>query len=97
MHSFQKTLETLTRVLARHVYNLDLTDLPLDRMTEQKSKKRRGGKQQGGPGEQSQGSFSNAGRRGSEALSHGKLQSHYLAQPEDGSSNFISSGEGNEL
>lgn len=40
---FQKTLETLTRVLARHVYNLDLNDLPLDRLTEQKEKRRRGG------------------------------------------------------
>lgn len=38
----QKTLDTLTRVLARHVYNLDLNDLPLDRLSEQKSKKRRG-------------------------------------------------------
>ncbi|XP_044013466.1 ral GTPase-activating protein subunit alpha-1 isoform X2 [Aphidius gifuensis] len=37
-----KTLDTLTRVLARHVYNLDLNDLPLDRLSEQKSKKRRG-------------------------------------------------------
>jgi hypothetical protein len=34
----------LTRVLARHVYGLDLNDLPLDRLTEQKVKKRRGGK-----------------------------------------------------
>jgi len=39
----QKTLETLTRVLARHVYNLDLNDLPLDRLSEQKAKRRRGG------------------------------------------------------
>lgn len=29
-------------MLARHVYNLDLNDLPLDRLSEQKSKKRRG-------------------------------------------------------
>lgn len=36
-------METLTRVLSRHVYNLDLANLPLDRLTEQKSKKRRGG------------------------------------------------------
>lgn len=35
-------MDTLTRVLARHVYNLDLNDLPLDRLSEQKSKKRRG-------------------------------------------------------
>ncbi|XP_019874544.2 probable Rho GTPase-activating protein CG5521 isoform X2 [Aethina tumida] len=33
-----KTMETLTRVLARQVYNLDLTDLPLDR-----HKSKRGG------------------------------------------------------
>lgn len=35
----QKTMETLTRVLARHVYDLDLADLPLDRLSEQKRKK----------------------------------------------------------
>ena len=35
-------METLTRVLARHVYNLDLSDLPLDRLTEQKAKRRKG-------------------------------------------------------
>ncbi|CAL8089966.1 unnamed protein product [Orchesella dallaii] len=40
---WSKTMETLTRVLSRHVYNLDLANLPLDRLTEQKSKKRRGG------------------------------------------------------
>nr|CAD7401646.1 unnamed protein product [Timema poppensis] len=44
IREWSKTLETLTRVLARHVYNLDLTDLPLDRLTEQKAKRRRGGK-----------------------------------------------------
>jgi lipid II:glycine glycyltransferase (peptidoglycan interpeptide bridge formation enzyme) len=44
-------METLTRVLARHVYNLDLTDLPLDRLSEQKEKKtRRGIKQNQGQG-----------------------------------------------
>ncbi|XP_043246445.1 ral GTPase-activating protein subunit alpha-1-like [Amphibalanus amphitrite] len=37
-----KTLETLTRVVARQVYDLDLNNLPLDRLTEQKSKRRRG-------------------------------------------------------
>ena len=35
-------METLTRVLARQVYNLDLNDLPLDRLSEQKAKRRRG-------------------------------------------------------
>jgi len=35
-------METLTRVLSRHVYNLDLAHLPLDRLTEQKTKRRRG-------------------------------------------------------
>ena len=37
-------METLTRVLARHMYNLDLNDLPLDRLSEQKEKRRRGAK-----------------------------------------------------
>ncbi|KAB0803388.1 hypothetical protein PPYR_00358 [Photinus pyralis] len=36
-----KTLDTLTRVLARHVYNLDLSDLPLDRLSDQKSRRTR--------------------------------------------------------
>lgn len=36
-------METLTRVLARHVYGLDLTDLPLDRLSEQKNKRTRRG------------------------------------------------------
>ncbi|XP_036363522.1 ral GTPase-activating protein subunit alpha-1 isoform X5 [Octopus sinensis] len=39
---WSKTINTLTRVLARQVYNLDMHDLPLDRLTEQKEKKRRG-------------------------------------------------------
>lgn len=39
---FQKTMETLTRVLAKQVYSLDLNDLPLDRLSEQKMKKTRG-------------------------------------------------------
>jgi len=36
------TVETLTRVLARTVYGIDLSDLPLERLTEQKRKKQRG-------------------------------------------------------
>lgn len=35
-------METLTRVLAKQVYNLDLSDLPLDRLTEQKAKRKKG-------------------------------------------------------
>lgn len=35
-------METLTRVLARTVYGIDLSDLPLERLTEQKRKKQRG-------------------------------------------------------
>ncbi|XP_073994212.1 probable Rho GTPase-activating protein CG5521 isoform X1 [Rhodnius prolixus] len=38
-----KTIETLTRVLGRHVYGVDLTDLPLDRLSEQKAKRQRRG------------------------------------------------------
>lgn len=33
-------METMTRVLARHVYGLELSDLPLDRLTEQKQKRK---------------------------------------------------------
>lgn len=32
-------MDTLTRVLARHVYNLDLADLPLDRSNDQQNKR----------------------------------------------------------
>ncbi|XP_050530859.1 ral GTPase-activating protein subunit alpha-1 isoform X4 [Daktulosphaira vitifoliae] len=39
---WSKTLETLTRVLARHVYNLDLADLPLDRINDKKSRRKLG-------------------------------------------------------
>lgn len=38
----QNTMDTLTRVLAKQVYGLDLADLPLQRLTEQKEKRRRG-------------------------------------------------------
>ncbi|XP_021917093.1 ral GTPase-activating protein subunit alpha-1 isoform X3 [Zootermopsis nevadensis] len=96
IREWAKTLETLTRVLARHVYNLDLTDLPLDRLTEQKAKKRRGGKQQAGNGDQSRASFSSAGRRGSEMSSQGKTlsQSQCPVQPEDGCSSYTSPDNG---
>ena len=42
VREWAKTMETLTRVLARQVYNLDLNDLPLDRLNERAQKKRRG-------------------------------------------------------
>lgn len=40
---WDKTMQTLTRVMARQVYNLNLQDLPLDRLAEQKGKRRRVG------------------------------------------------------
>ncbi|KAL1130226.1 hypothetical protein AAG570_013164 [Ranatra chinensis] len=43
IREWAKTLETLTRVLARHVYGLELTDLPLERLSEQKAKRQRKG------------------------------------------------------
>ena len=42
IREWAKTMETLTRVLARQVYNLDLNDLPLDRLSERAHKKRLG-------------------------------------------------------
>ncbi|XP_077967933.1 ral GTPase-activating protein subunit alpha-1-like isoform X7 [Styela clava] len=36
-----KNMDTMTRVLARHVYGLELSDLPLDRLTEQKQMRNR--------------------------------------------------------
>jgi hypothetical protein len=35
-------MDMLTRVLARHVYMLDLHDLPLEKLSEQKTKRLRG-------------------------------------------------------
>lgn len=43
---WNKTMQTLTRVMARQVYNLNLQDLPLDRLAEQKGKRRRAGANQ---------------------------------------------------
>ncbi|ELU01115.1 hypothetical protein CAPTEDRAFT_167900, partial [Capitella teleta] len=43
IREWAKTMDTLTRVLARQVYNLDLNDLPLDRLSEQKEKRGRRG------------------------------------------------------
>ncbi|CAD7084282.1 unnamed protein product [Hermetia illucens] len=40
---WDKTMQTLTRVLARYVYNLNLQDLPLDRLAESKGKRKRFG------------------------------------------------------
>ena len=37
-------MDILTKILAKHLYQLDLSDLPLDRLSEQKAKKRRGGR-----------------------------------------------------
>lgn len=56
-----KTLDTLTRVLARHVYGLDLTDLPLDRLADTKTK-RIGRKPTGRPENASVGSFDTSQR-----------------------------------
>ena len=42
VREWAKTMETLTRVLARQVYNLDLNDLPLDRLSERAQKKKMG-------------------------------------------------------
>ncbi|XP_069494538.1 ral GTPase-activating protein subunit alpha-1 isoform X6 [Ambystoma mexicanum] len=36
------TMETLTKVLAKNVYHLDLNELPLDKLSEQKQKKHKG-------------------------------------------------------
>ncbi|XP_014663147.1 PREDICTED: ral GTPase-activating protein subunit alpha-1-like [Priapulus caudatus] len=42
VQEWSKTMDTLTRVLVRHVYSLELNDLPLDRLTEQKRKRTKG-------------------------------------------------------
>ena len=45
-YALQKTMDILTRVLAKNLYQLDLSDLPLDRLSEQKAKKKRAGMNQ---------------------------------------------------
>nr|CAD7424624.1 unnamed protein product [Timema monikensis] len=89
IREWSKTLETLTRVLARHVYNLDLTDLPLDRLTEQKAKRRRGGKPSLGGDIPPHASFSS----GRQAVGQSKVsqQSQCSSLPEDGSNCFNTS------
>uniref|UniRef100_A0A4W3GK43 Ral GTPase activating protein catalytic subunit alpha 1 n=1 Tax=Callorhinchus milii TaxID=7868 RepID=A0A4W3GK43_CALMI len=42
INEWAMTMETLTKVLARNLYNLDLHDLPLDKLSEQKQKKHKG-------------------------------------------------------
>ncbi|XP_046445727.1 ral GTPase-activating protein subunit alpha-1-like isoform X1 [Daphnia pulex] len=44
IREWAKTMDILTRVLAKNLYHLDLSDLPLDRLSEQKAKKRRAGR-----------------------------------------------------
>ncbi|KAK3092349.1 hypothetical protein FSP39_001673 [Pinctada imbricata] len=46
IREWAKTMETLTRVLAKQVYNLDLYDLPLQRLSEHKEIRRRGRSQE---------------------------------------------------
>ncbi|XP_077996665.1 ral GTPase-activating protein subunit alpha-1-like isoform X2 [Glandiceps talaboti] len=76
-----KTMETLTRVLAKHVYNLDLGDLPLDKLSEQKQKRRRG---RHGPMQKSQGrherSFSKGWSRTDSLSPHAQEEFERLRQ-----------------
>lgn len=41
VNEWHKTMQTLTRVMARHVYQINLLDLPLDRLAEAKNKRGR--------------------------------------------------------
>ncbi|XP_022332235.2 ral GTPase-activating protein subunit alpha-1-like isoform X3 [Crassostrea virginica] len=58
IRQWANTMDTLTRVLAKQVYGLDLTDLPLQRLTEQKTKRRRGKSQEIPRNKNSEKSFS---------------------------------------
>ncbi len=71
-----KTMETLTRVLARQVYNLDLNDLPLDRLSERATKKRRGRQ---GPQETKNSSSVLAETSSSSALNNQRQPTNVLA------------------
>lgn len=64
-------METLTRVLARHVYDLDLTDLPLDRLNDHKSK--RGGGRRG------------VGSRQETSMADGRIMHHEQVTRQDSS------------
>ncbi|KAG9481080.1 hypothetical protein GDO78_010366 [Eleutherodactylus coqui] len=55
------TMETLTKVLAKNVYHLDLSELPLDKLSEQKQKKHKG---KGGGHEFQKGSVDKSFSRG---------------------------------
>ncbi|PIO37498.1 hypothetical protein AB205_0000700, partial [Aquarana catesbeiana] len=55
------TMETLTKVLAKNVYHLDLNELPLDKLSEQKQKKHKG---KGGSHEFQKGSVDKSFSRG---------------------------------
>ncbi|XP_022698590.1 ral GTPase-activating protein subunit alpha-1-like isoform X3 [Varroa jacobsoni] len=81
-----KTMKTLTRILTTRVYNLDLDNLPLDRLSEQQSKRRRalgkGGKSQDGEGRRGPGS-------GAAETASGTVRTHRIANDVEGSSKLI--------
>lgn len=41
LHEWAKTMETITRVMSRYVYNINLLDLPLDKLTTDRRDRRR--------------------------------------------------------
>ncbi|CAM1331539.1 RALGAPA2 (predicted) [Pycnogonum litorale] len=103
IREWAKTMETLTRVLARQVYGLDLNDLPLERLSEQKQKKRRG-RMHPGDGIKSAGQISTATEdsrtgRGSDASESVPLQRQRIARFNDKvSSSFENGGsDGKEM
>ncbi|OQR71409.1 ral GTPase-activating protein subunit alpha-1-like [Tropilaelaps mercedesae] len=77
-----KTMKTLTRILTTRVYGLDLDNLPLDRLSEQQSKRRRalgkGGKLQDGDGRRGPGS-------GASGVAPAAVRTHRTASDADGS------------
>lgn len=79
-------MKTLTRILTTRVYNLDLDNLPLDRLSEQQSKRRRalgkGGKSQDGEGRRGPGS-------GAAETASGTVRTHRIANDVEGSSKLI--------
>lgn len=48
MTEWASIMDSLTAVLARSVYGLDMANLPLDKLSEQKEKKQRGRGERGG-------------------------------------------------
>ncbi|XP_076305803.1 ral GTPase-activating protein subunit alpha-1 isoform X2 [Tachypleus tridentatus] len=95
IREWAKTMETVTRVMARIVYGLDLNDLPLQRLTEQKQKKRKGTKTPHSAAMENK--ISTEVVKSSVAQSEKKLTSDASEQHEEFSRDYTSSREQHDI